>query len=110
MGLLQQWNLSACAWIFTRLDSVSVAVAASLMVIVGGVIIKAIRRRIRTWHFAARTATFVAVSGFAFGMIVALAAPRIAATLRFFGFPYLLATTIAAFTGIGLLAQQRRQI
>lgn len=110
MGLLQQWNASACSWIVGRLDRVSVAIAASLMVIVGGIIIKEIRKRIRDKPFAARTAIFIAVSGVGFGMIVALAAPRIARALMFFGFSYVLLMTVAAFVGIGLLAERRRQI
>ena len=110
MGLLQEWNASACAWILARLDRVSVAIAASLMVIVGGIIIKAIRKRIRGWHFAARTSVFILVSGVGFGMIVALAAPRLARMLAYFGFSYLLLTTVLAFVGVGLLAERRRQI
>ncbi len=110
MSLLQQWNASACAWILARIDRVSVAIAASLMVIVGGIIIKAIRKRIRTWHFAARTAVFVSVSGIGFGLIVALTAPRVSRALRAFGSSYVLVSCVAAFVGIGLLAERRRQI
>lgn len=110
MSLPQQWNASACAWLFARLDTVSVAIAASLMVMIGNTITKKIRRRMKGWHFATRTLVFVLVNSIGFGMVVALAAPQLARVLLVFGASYLLFTTTLAFIGVGLYAERHRQI
>ncbi len=110
MSFLNEWNASACDWVANHLDKVSVAIAASLMVIAGGVVIKIVRDHVGTWHFVLRTLAFVVVSGLGFGFVVALVAPELYRLLGYFGHSYLLLTTVLAFFCVGLLAERRNQI
>ncbi len=95
-------------WIQAHMSAISTAIVTTLLVIFGDEINGFIKRHIRGYNFVVRTAAFVLLCVFGYGMLAAAGASAIRSLLLYFGSTYLPLTVIAAFVVMGILAERKK--
>lgn len=108
MEHVTQLLASANYWVGTHLSAISAAITTTLLVIFGDDINRFVKNRIRSYNFIVRTAAFVALCAFGYGLLSVLIAPSVSALLRHLGARYLAVATIGAFVVMGVLAERKR--
>lgn len=108
--MLQRWYADATALAVKHLPQIAFALTASLLALYGTDVTRAIKRRTRRWHFAARSALFVLVVGFCFGALVLAVTPLVSRGLLIFGKRGVIPVALLVVLGLGLLAERRKQI
>jgi hypothetical protein len=97
-------------WIQAHLSVISTAIVTTLLVIFGDQINGFVKRRIRNYNFVIRTAAFVLLCVFGYGLLATAGASAVRSLLLYFGSHYLPLTVIAAFVVMGVLAERRRYL
>ncbi len=105
---LNQIELYLRTWALGHMTQITTALTASLLVIFGDDINRLVKNQVRHKHFVIRTLTFVLVCAFGFGMLAIFIAPGLAKLLSYFGDRYLVVVVVAAFVGIGMMAERKR--
>jgi len=108
MEHVTQLLASANYWVGTHLSAISAAITTTLLVIFGDDINRFVKNRIKGYSFIVRTAAFIALCAFGYGLLSVLVAPAVSALLRYFGARYLAVATVGAFVAMGVLAERKR--
>ena len=95
-------------WIQAHLATISAAIVTTLLVIFGDEINGFVKRHIRQYNFLVRTAAFVLLCVFGYGLLATAGASAVRSLLLYFGSGYLPLTVIAAFVVMGMLAERKR--
>ena len=82
-------------WVQTHLSAISTAIVTTLLVIFGDEINGSIKKQIRNYNFLVRTAAFVALCVFGYGLL-------------YFGSCHLPLTVIVAFIAMCMLAERKK--
>jgi hypothetical protein len=96
------------SWIQAHMPTISTAVVTTLLVIFGNEINGFVKKQIRGYNFLIRTAAFVLLCVFGYGMLAAAGASAVRSLLLYFGSGYLPLTVIAAFVAMGMLAERKK--
>ncbi|MFH1571717.1 MAG: DUF3392 domain-containing protein [Gemmatimonadota bacterium] len=110
MEYATQFLAAANTWVGAHLSAISAAVTTTLLVVFGDDINRFVKNRIRGHNFLVRTAVFVALCAFGYGLLSVLLTPSVGALLTYFGSQYLAPVTLAAFVAMGLLAERKRYL
>lgn len=106
LDLLQQWG----ALFRPYVRDIALAMVATCLVVFGDDINRLIRRQIAHWHFVWRTLIFILVCAFGYGALTLFLTPLVATQLAGFNNLWLPWFCLAIFTGLGILAQRKRQV
>ena len=100
----------ASQWVQGHMSAISTALTTTLLVVFGDDINRFVKKRIRHHNFLLRTAVFVALCVFGYGMLSVIIAPTVMTVLRSFGDRYVAATAAAAFLLMGILADRKKHM
>jgi len=95
-------------WVQTHILAISTAIVTILLVIFGDEINGSIKKQIRNYNFLLRTAAFVALCVFGYGLLATAGAAAVRSMLLYFGSRYLPLTVIVAFIAMGMLAERKK--
>lgn len=87
------------------LSQISTALVASMLVIYGDRINRAVKMLVKGSHFIVKTLVFVALCAFGYGMATVMLAPLVKTLLLNIGSLWMGLVVVASFFGVGLLAQ-----
>ncbi|GAA4871475.1 DUF3392 domain-containing protein [Ferrimonas pelagia] len=96
--------------LYPYLTDISVALLACVLVVISPDLQRAIRRRIITWPFPARTGVFILLVAFGYGMVITKLSPYLASQLAQLPPNWLLLVVSLSFVVIGLWAERHRQM
>jgi hypothetical protein len=100
---------SQCGWFCTPyLHEIATALVTCFLVVMGNDINRNIRKRIKHLPFLLRTAVFVLVTAFGYGMMVILLSPMIAGQMARLPAQWLIPILTASFILLGMLAERNR--
>jgi len=100
--------LSAPArWTRSNLGTITLAMAATILILYGNDINRMVKRKIRQWPFGFRLLTFIALCTFGYAVATVLAGAVLANLLGDLGDRMLLPAVILVFACIGLLAEHK---
>ena len=89
---------------------IALALVASLLVITGGDINRFIKRQVSSANFLFRTIIFILVCTFGYGVLTVVLTNIVKTQLASLSAAYLAMVVIAAFLGLGIYAERKRQI
>ncbi|WP_394204348.1 DUF3392 domain-containing protein [Shewanella waksmanii] len=105
LSLINQLAKELYPW----LTEISTAIIACFLVVFGGDINRALRRKLIGRNFILRTAIFILINAFGFGLLIIAATPWLASMLSQLSSLYLLLILVAIFIFIGIWAQKNHQ-
>ena len=108
MELLNQINGSLLLWIKQHLETISMVFTTALLVIYGDNKNRAVKNRIRSYHFIVPTFVFMLLCSVGYGLLATLITPSISRLLTLGGDRLLSPVVLAAVCFIGFLADQKR--
>ncbi len=108
MEYLQTVLFTLSGWVRPHISPIAVTLVATLLVIFGGDINRAVQELIRKLHFVLRVAVFMAVCAFGYGALMNFVAPLIAHGLHLTGEMWMGLAVVFAFFIVGLIAERRR--
>ena len=88
----------------------AMAIVATSLVIFGNDINNAIRQLIRKKHFIVRSAVFIAVCAFGYGLVTIWLTQLLSSQLSTISDKYIVLVVIGIFIGLGMWAQKHRHI
>ncbi len=97
------------SWFRPHLLQVSTAIIASILVIYGDRINRAVRVLVKGSHFIIKTLAFIALCAFGYGMATVFLAPILKSVYLSLDSVWLGPAVVASFIGVGLLAQFHNQ-
>lgn len=97
-------------WLRPYLSDFAMMIMATLLVIYGDNINRALKRQLAGMHFVFRTLAFVLICAFGYGLLVIWLTPIIAQLLAQLPNSYLAPVCVGVLLGVGLLAESKRQI
>jgi hypothetical protein len=89
---------------------ISTALVACLLVMSGGEINRLMRKLLSGHHFIIRTAAFILLNAFGYGLLIVKASPYLAHTLRTVEPGMMLGLILLCFLIIGIWAQNNRHV
>ena len=92
------------------LEEIGFAFFATLLAVYGQDINRAVRTRIREYHFLLRTLIFVFLCAFGYGWLILVIAPQLAGLLKLAPLRLLPLIVIILFVLLGILAERKRKI
>ena len=110
MEFISPFFIKLSGWMRPHLLQISMAFVATLLVVYGTAINKAIKRHIGHYSFFLRVSIFVVICAFGYGMIMVFATPFVAKLLARLGKLYLAPVEVLSFFAIGILAERKNQI
>jgi hypothetical protein len=108
MEFLNQANGTLLLWIKQHLSTISMVFTTALLVIYGDNINRAVKNRIRSYHFLVRTFVFMLLCSVGYGLLTTLITPSIGRLLTLGGDRLLTPVVLASVCFIGFLADQKR--
>lgn len=93
-----------------HVHEIAAAVVATGLAVFSGNINRQIKRRIGHRHFVVRTAAFIGMCAFGYGLLAVLATGWLALLLAHCDALVLLALVVAAFVTLGILAERKKCI
>ncbi len=108
MEYLETLLFTLTGWVRPHINPIAVTLIATLLVIFGNDLNRAVQELVRKLHFVLRVAIFMAVCAFGYGALVNFVAPLIAQGLRLGGEMWTGLLVVFAFFIVGLLAERRR--
>lgn len=109
-----QWIQSAMSqvtqWMQPYFSEIALSILATILVVYGDVFNKHIKRMISPYHFVVRTAVFVLICAFGYGLLVVFAAPYVKQLILWIPFLYRGLAVVLVFLVLGYLAEHRRYI
>jgi hypothetical protein len=97
-------------WLSPWYSDIGFIFVATLLVIYGDKINKQVKLFLRAYHFILRTAGFVLLCGFGYGMLLLWLSPALKDLLLMLPSMYRGLAIVLAFIGLGMLADKRRYI
>ena len=97
-------------YLLPYLNEISIALIACLLVVFGSEINTLLRRVLRNQHFLTRTAAFILVNAFGYGLVIVKATPYLTRTLHSLDRGIMFSIVVVCFIFIGSWAQRNRQI
>ena len=112
-GFLQQLITALAGttgWIQSHLSAISTAIVTTFLVVFGDEFNGFVKKKIRSSNFVIRTAAFVMLCVFGYGLLATAGTSAVRSLLFYFGGRYLPLTVIAAFVVMGMLAERKRHL
>ncbi|MEM7396441.1 MAG: DUF3392 family protein, partial [Verrucomicrobiota bacterium] len=97
-------------WIKPHLFNVSFAVSATLLVVYGSNINRAVKNLVKKYHVAVRLTIFIAVCSFGYGALTVLFTWALSKLFTQLGDLILFPSVVVLFVVIGVLAERKNQI
>lgn len=110
MEFISAFFIKLSGWMRPHLLQISMAFVATLLVVYGNTINKAIKRHINHYSFFLRVTIFVTICAFGYGLIMVFTTPFLAKLLARLEKLYLSPVVILSFLAVGVLAERRNQI
>jgi cell division protein FtsW (lipid II flippase) len=110
LELLQTALQQLTHWLSPYYSEIALTLVATLLVIYGDVINKHIKRALNPYHFVIRTAVFVLICAFGYGLLIVWLSPFVKQTLLCIPALYRGLTIVLIFLLMGYLAENRRYI
>ena len=109
-----EWVQSALSqlsqWMQPYYSEISLTILATILVVYGDVINKHIKRMISPYHFVIRTAVFVLICAFGYGLLIIFATPYVKQLILWVPHLYRGLVVLVVFLVLGYLAEHRRYI
>ncbi|MCL6414154.1 DUF3392 domain-containing protein [Aestuariirhabdus sp. Z084] len=106
MQILFDFFINLSHWSRSYLPEISLAILATLMVIYGATLNRAIKRNIRQLNFILRTSIFILVCALGYGATLILVSPLLAQMLAQFNNQTLSPVLLLCFVLLGFLADR----
>ena len=100
--------LSMSGFVRPYIFQISTMIIATLLVLYGDNINRALKRQISHYHFLIRTLIFILVCAFGYGLLLTWLVPVIANLLASISGLYLGVVTLGILVALGLLAERKR--
>ncbi|RTE87046.1 MULTISPECIES: DUF3392 family protein [Gammaproteobacteria] len=100
--------LSMSGFVRPYIFQISTMIIATLLVLYGDNINRALKRQISHYHFLIRTLIFILVCAFGYGLLLTWLVPVIANLLASISGLYLGVVTLGILIALGLLAERKR--
>lgn len=110
MDWFQSGLLQLTQWMSPYYAEIALTILATVLVVYGDVLNKHIKRMISPYHFVIRTAVFVLVCAFGYGLLMVFATPYVKQVLVWIPSLYRGISIILIFLVLGYLAEHRRYI
>ena len=94
----------------THLATISTAFTLVLLVVFGDNVNRFVKKAVRTRPFLVRTLVFILLCTFGYGMLAVWMTPLISKAFLYFGDRYLAPVIVAAFIGLGMLAERKQYL
>lgn len=107
MEVIQQPLMQLTSWVQPHLWTVSMAILATLLVLFGADLNRAVQELVKRLHFIFRVAIFTLVCAFGYGLLVEILTPLLAELLALGGRVWTGPLVIVALLGLGVLAERR---
>ena len=104
------WFNDLLSWVAQHRYQICIAWVASLLVIYGGPIARAVRNVARSWHFVFRVLFFVFVCAFGYGWVTLFTASHLSKQMGRLSSYWELAVVLLGFFLLGILAEKKKQI
>lgn len=104
--MIADFTLALSRWFYPHLTFIASSLIATILVIYGGRINKAVWALVRGAHFLIRTLVFIALCAFGYGAIAVYLLPVVKKLLLLFGSFWLGPLVVACFLVVGLLAER----
>lgn len=109
-----QWIQSALTqvtqWMQPYFSEIALTMLATILVVYGDVFNKHIKRMISPYHFVVRTAVFVLICAFGYGLFVVFTTPYVKQLILWIPHMYRGIAVVMVFLVLGYLAEHRRYI
>lgn len=110
MEVLRDLLFALADWIRPHSDNIALALVATLLVVYGDEINRAVKQQLKPYPYIIRLVGFVVLCAFGYGALTVYATPVIEDLLRKVPGLYLAPVVMLLFLVVGLLAERRRQI
>lgn len=97
-------------WLYPYLDEIALAIMATLLVIYGNSINRAVKKHTNGLHFMFRTAVFILLCAFGYGALLIFFTPILGKWLARIDMIYLGPMVVGVFIILGVLAERKNQI
>lgn len=97
-------------WASPYYSEIALTIVATLLVVYGDVINKHIKRALNPYHFVVRTAVFVLICAFGYGLLIVWLSPLVKQVMMSIPVLYRGSVIVAVFMILGYLAENRRYI
>ncbi|MCC5856337.1 MAG: DUF3392 domain-containing protein [Idiomarina sp.] len=108
MELIQEILAHLSMHVRPYLSHVGMMVVATLLVLYGSSINRAVRRQVGHYNFFFRTLVFVLLCAFGYGLLLTWLTPLLVAQLRAIPNQYLGLVVVAIVIGLGMLVERKR--
>ena len=98
------------SYILPYMNEISTALVACILVMVGGSINAFLRRQLGNANFILRTAVFILVNAFGYGLLIVKVTPMLSTVLRSLDKGVMFLVISISFFVIGIWAQRNRQV
>lgn len=110
MDIINEILLRAGQWTHSNMDSITLALVATLLVIYGDQINNFVRRLLRHYPRLIRIMGFVVLCAFGYGLLTVLLTPVLANWFSLVSQKWLAPIVLAAFLLVGWLAERKNQV
>jgi hypothetical protein len=110
MDRIQSVLTQLSQWMQPYYSEIVLTILATILVVYGDVFNKHIKRMISPYHFVIRTAVFVLVCAFGYGLLVVFATPYVKQLILWIPYLYRGLSVFLLFLLLGYLAEHRRYI
>jgi hypothetical protein len=110
MDRIQSVLTQLSQWMQPYYSEIALTILATILVVYGDVFNKHIKRMISPYHFVIRTAVFVLVCAFGYGLLVVFATPYVKQLILWIPYLYRGLSVFLLFLLLGYLAEHRRYI
>jgi len=108
MSFFTDLLITTSGWLRPHIAGISLAIVATLLVIYGSTINRIVKVHIQGMHFFIRTAAFVALCAFGYGLISIFLTPYVNKMLASISNLYLGSIVVLIFILLGFLAERQR--
>ncbi|USD64136.1 DUF3392 domain-containing protein [Vibrio sp. SCSIO 43136] len=106
LSILQSMGQS----LYPYLNDIATAIIACGLVVFGADINRFLRRKLTHHHFIVRTAVFILLNAFGYGLLIVKVSPYLASEMRQLPSEWLSTVVIGWFIVVGVWAQKHRQV
>ena len=110
MDWIQSVLMQLTQWVQPYYSEIALTMMATILVVYGDVINKHIKRMLSPYHFVVRTAVFVLICAFGYGLLIVFATPYVKQLILWIPNMYRGSAVISVFVVLGYLAENRRYI
>ncbi|NLW03937.1 MAG: DUF3392 family protein [Pseudomonadaceae bacterium] len=110
MDLINQVLLRSGNWAHANMDSLTLALVATLLVIYGDTINKLVKKSLKPYPRIVRVLGFVIMCAFGYGFLTVLLTPVLASWFALVSIKWLAPLVLGAFLVIGWIAEKKNQV